>query len=645
MTDTIDHGTPDSSTSEQNHHAPPSSAPPEGATGGDNAEAGKRPRRRRSRGRSGGRGSPDAPRGDDAPATHHADNAAGAESPAPAAERSDAEGAAGAPDMADPARRKRRRRRGRGKGGSDGPAQQDGAAAATAETATPRPARNRGPSNEEWEEIFNQQTFTDLGLRSSVVKGCEAAGFKHPTKIQAQLIPLVLAGKDIIGQSRTGTGKTAAFGLPLFNGAVRDLPFQSFILAPTRELALQIAAELQELGKFTPIRVSAVYGGQEVRKQAQQLNAGPEIIVATPGRLLDMKERGHLNFNNVKYIILDEVDRMLDIGFRDDIKRILSQIKSPHQTVFVSATISDEIERLARSFMKDPEKIVTSGGSLTVSLVEQHYISVEPWDKRRLLLHVLTHEDPDLTVVFCRMKRTVDDLRDYLHAKGIDAHAIHGDMYQGKRNSVMNRLRTGQLGVLVASDLAARGLDVDGISHVVNYDLPDDPEVYIHRIGRTARAGRGGVAWSLVTPEQGPLLTQIEKLANTHIPEKQYPDFQPGPLPQHVAAQRQRDKEVVQVKRQSLNRFAPKAAAPGAAPTSNPAPKSAPASQGPSAPKAPPPVASAPDPSKFPGGLIPTRLPPKGLGGRVKTSRSMRSAPVETPPPVGPAPGADSAAS
>jgi ATP-dependent RNA helicase DeaD len=433
-------------------------------------------------------------------------------------------GGGGAPDLGDPDRRRRRRGgRGRGRGdgsrdgqhaGSgghgghggqrhDGPRSNDHSHDEDGPPIAPRPKRERAerePSGKEWDEIFNQQTFADLGLRNSVVKGCEEAGFKHPTKIQAQLIPLVIAGKDVLGQSRTGSGKTAAFGLPLFHGAVRGLAFQSFILAPTRELALQIAAELTELGKFTPIKVSAVYGGQEVRKQAAQLDANPEIIVATPGRLMDMRERGYLHFNNAKYVVLDEVDRMLDIGFRDDIKKILSSIKSEHQTVFVSATISDEIEKLARTFMKEPEKIITAGGSLTVSLVDQYYISVEPWDKRRMLLHLLTHEDPELTVVFCRTKRTVDDLCEYLRDKGVDAHSIHGDMYQGKRNTVMKRLRDGTLGVLVASDLAARGLDVDGISHVVNYDLPEDPEVYIHRIGRTARAGRGGVALGLLAP-------------------------------------------------------------------------------------------------------------------------------------------------
>lgn len=482
----------------------------------------------------------------------------------------------------------------------------------------PRRSRTKlPPSDEHWEEIFEGKSFAELGLRSSVLKGVEAAGFTNPTKIQSELIPLMIAGKDILGQSRTGTGKTAAFGLPLYQCAVRDVPFQSLILAPTRELAIQIAAELQELGRFTPIRVSAVFGGQAVHTQARNLERGPEIIVATPGRLMDMVERGHLNLNSVKFAILDEVDRMLDIGFRDDIKKILGSIKGPHQTVFVSATISGEIEKLARQYMKDPEKLVTTGGSLTVSLVEQHYVAVEPWDKRPMLRYVLTHEEPDLTVVFCRTKRTVDELARYLSDKGIDAHPMHGDMYQGKRNSIMKRLREGQLGVLVASDLAARGLDVDGISHVVNYDLPEDPEVYIHRIGRTARAGRRGVAWSLVTPEQGELLTAIEMLANTHIPEKKYPDFKPSPVPSDVRARRDHDTQRLEQKR-TINRAGPPTL-PAAAPP--------PAAGG---------VKVSADPSKFPGGIVPTKLPPRMLGGRVKTSRSMRGTPSPNPAPPPP---------
>jgi ATP-dependent RNA helicase DeaD len=443
-------------------------------------------------------------------------------------------------------------------------------------------------------DIFAEGTsFADLGLRNSVLKGVEAMGFKHPTAIQAQLIPVALQGRDILGQAKTGTGKTAAFGLPLFNMATRELPLQTLILAPTRELAIQIAGELTELGRFTPIRVAAIYGGQRISAQMDKLRKDPEIIVGTPGRVMDMVERGHIHFRNIRFVVLDEVDRMLDIGFREDIRRILSQCPAQRQTVFVSATIAGDIEKLARQYMRDPVKLVSASGSLTVDLVQQFHLPVAPWDKKRLLAHLLTHEEPALTVVFCRLKRACDDLAKYLSSKGIDAHAIHGDLPQGKRNKIMAQLHAGQLEVLIASDLASRGLDVEGISHVINYDLPDDVELYIHRIGRTARAGRGGVAWSFVTPEQGPLLTQIEKLINTEIPKLDYPDFKPGPVPDFIAREQQQRRHAaenkvgrIEAQKQQLRT-----------------------------------TIAAPDPTKFPGGIVPTKLPEKRMFGRIRSTR------------------------
>lgn len=455
-------------------------------------------------------------------------------------------------------------------------------------------------------EVFADVTFDELGLRNSVMKGVQAAGYERATFIQSTLIPAILAGKDVLGQAKTGSGKTAAFGLPLFHMATRNLAFQTIVLCPTRELAIQISKELTDFGQFTPIRVCAVYGGQPIPTQVKQLEKGPEIIVATPGRLLDLVERRKIHYENIMFIVLDEVDRMLDIGFRDDIRRILSSIRSEeHQTIFVSATISDEIENLARTFMRENvEKVVTAAGSLTVDVVDQLYISVNRWDKKRLLLHMLTHEEPALTLVFCRTKRMVDDLTEYLTKHDIDAYAIHGDMHQTKRNRVMDRLRSGRLGVLVASDLAARGLDVDDISHVINYDPPEDPEIYIHRIGRTARAGREGIAWSLITPEEGPLLTAIEKLANIEIPERKYPDFKPGPVPDKIRAERhalEKSRETTATQ----SRYA-----------------------GPTAPA----PASVKDEHRFPGGLVPRKMPPKRIGGRVSTSRSKRSGPAPAPP-------------
>ncbi len=494
-------------------------------------------------------------------------------------------------------KRRRRRRKGDGEGGtpeSNSQAKSEGAARDPRDSTRRRGgAKAIDPSSAK--HLFSESSFAELGLRNSVLKGVEGQGYKAPTHIQSQLIPVVLEGNDVLGQARTGSGKTAAFGLPLFHMAQRALAFQSIVLVPTRELAIQIANELTNFGKHTPIRVTAIYGGESVRKQQAELANDPEIIVATPGRLMDLVERGDLHLKHVRFVVLDEVDRMLDIGFRDDIRKILGQIKTDHQTVFVSATISDEIEKLANRFMENPVRITSVAGALTVEMVKQHYLPVERWDKKRLLVHLLTHEDPDLTLVFCSTKRMVDDLAKFLNDKGIDTRAIHGDMPQSKRNAVMKHFRSGTLGVVVASDVAARGLDVEGISHVVNYDIPEDPEIYVHRIGRTARAGQEGVAWTFVSSEEGRLLTAVEKLANIEIPRLEYPDFKPGDIPHSV-----REK---QVRREQLAATAPK-------PTSKNIASS------------PPPSSAKADPNRFPGGLVPAKMPPRTIGGRVRTSRS-----------------------
>ena len=444
------------------------------------------------------------------------------------------------------------------------------------------------------ETFDTTKTFADLGLPASVLQGVDAAGFKHPTKIQSALIPVAMSGKDVIGQAKTGTGKTAAFSLPVLGLLQPGDQFGALVLVPTRELAIQVCREVEELGGHTGIKAIPVYGGKPMRAQAQALESHPEIIVGTPGRVMDMHQRGLLPYNQFKVVILDEVDRMLDIGFREDIRKILGAMKQRPQTIFVSATISPEIEKLARSYMKSPEKIVTTEKSLTVSAVDQSWLTVEPWDKRKLLHHLLKHEEPALTIVFCRMKKTVDQVAEYLTKHGIDAHAMHGDMYQTKRDKVMDQLRGGSLGVLVASDLASRGLDVDDISHVINYDVPEDPEIYIHRIGRTARAGRHGVAWTFIQPDQGDLLSGIEMLANIEIPQKQYPDFTPGPIPVDVSSYREAEK-----RRREESASAKSRMATAVAPT----------------------AAKAADPNAFPGGVVPSAMPMKRLGGVVRTRR------------------------
>ncbi len=464
------------------------------------------------------------------------------------------------------------------------------------------------------EGVFDEAAdFANLGLRNSVLKGLAEMGFSKPTMIQAKMIPVALTGRDVLGQAKTGTGKTAAFGLPLIHMCGKDTQFQALILAPTRELAIQITDEINELAKHTPIRAVTLYGGQSIQAQSRQLETGSHIIVGTPGRVLDMLGRGLFHLKNIRFAVLDEVDRMFDIGFRDDIRRILDMCPRPgtppegRQTIFVSATISDEVERLARKHMHDPVKLMSTAGSLTASLVKQFHIPVAQWDKKRMLLHVLTHEEPALTLVFCRLKRTVDELAKGLTVRGIEAHAMHGDMSQGKRNSTMKQLKDGKLAVVICSDLASRGIDVEGVSHVINFDLPDDPELYIHRIGRTARAGKGGLAYSLVTPQQGDLLTSIEMLINAEIPRLEYPDFvgNEPPAGWREESSSGRPEGGLQLERPEGHVEAPP-----------PPPKQSRMEQ---ASKLELP-ASGPgqvDATKFPGGIVPTKLPPKRLFGKM----------------------------
>jgi ATP-dependent RNA helicase DeaD len=452
------------------------------------------------------------------------------------------------------------------------------------------------------EETFDKsQDFASMGLRDSVLKGVTEAGFENPSDIQAALIPMVLAGKDVMGQAKTGTGKTAAFGLPILHLADPEISQQALILVPTRELAAQVASELDALGKYTPIRTTTIIGGESMRHQSKSLEKGGHIMVGTPGRIMDMHARKQISFDHLKFVVLDEVDRMLDIGFREDIRQILGGIYCDHQTIFVSATIEDEIEKLARRFMsKDAEKIQTAGDVLTVALVDQKYYSVEPWDKQAMLLHLIRHEELDTTVVFCRTKATVHRLTTYLNRKKIEAREIHGDMPQKKRSSVMKSMREKKLNVLVASDLAARGLDIDHITHVINYDLPEDPDVYIHRIGRTARAGRRGAAWSFVTSDQGGLLTDIEKLAGVMIEKSECPEFTPGPIPDDVRETREQATKVQQSLEEATKaRYAPPTPAATLANT----------------------LSEEQLKAMFPDGNIPQNLPSRNLGARFKRKR------------------------
>jgi ATP-dependent RNA helicase DeaD len=413
------------------------------------------------------------------------------------------------------------------------------------------------------------EAFEKLGVRPSILRALAEAKFVTPSEIQVMLIPRALAGVDILGQARTGTGKTAAFAIPILQKATKGLATQAIILVPTRELAVQVETEIKRLGEFTPIRTVAVYGGQRISAQMKFLKHGPEILVGTPGRVIDLLDRRIINFGNIRFVVLDEVDRMLDIGFRDDIRNILSRIKgmkrrvpddaregadsrdttpsggseadpaaaeeaNSHQTMFVSATISDEIDRLARRYMREPvEKLIAPGADEkpTVEEVEQWYFSVNAWDKYRLLRILLERENPDLAIVFCKTKRGAEKLAKKLHADHIECREIHGNLAQNKRERVMKNFRTGKFDVLIATDLASRGIDVADISHIINYDVPEDPEVYVHRVGRTARMGAQGKAFTFIQKDQGEELTRIENLINIVLPQATLEGFEATPPP------------------------------------------------------------------------------------------------------------------
>lgn len=557
---------------------------------GESGEAGGVKKRRRRR-----RGKKPAGEGADAPESGDAADAVASEDAGDSAGDNNSDRSDGGSDGDDGAPKKKRRRK---RKPAAAPAAGEDFDPETESVPAPRRMTTKPKAGWSGESFELGQTFDDLGLKDEILSAIKGLGFEHPTKIQSELVPLALTGVDILGQAKTGTGKTAAFALPLLNMIRKGDRSSALILAPTRELAVQIKQDFDDLGSKTGLKAVAIYGGQSIRVQADRLAKGPEIIVGTPGRIQDMVQRGYLNLHDVKFAVLDEVDRMFDIGFREDIRRILKMCPEDRQTIFVSATFTDEIESLARRYMHTPTKLVVSSGSLTVELVTQGYVTVEPWDKKRMLAHLLTHEEPALTLVFCRMKRTVDDVVRYLSRKNIEAHAIHGDMTQGKRNTVMNQFRSGQLAVLVASDLASRGIDVEGITHVVNFDLPDDPDLYVHRIGRTARAGREGHAWSLVTPKQGPLLTDIEMLVNTEIPRMDYPNFEARERPEDWKDEPSGGRPIYEVKGAKVehkNRF--ETEAPPAAESMTDAQKAA----------------------KFPGGIVPSKLPPKLLRGRAKT--------------------------
>lgn len=360
--------------------------------------------------------------------------------------------------------------------------------------------------------------FSELGLSDSLLKAIKRSGYEEATPIQEQTIPMVLEGKDVIGQAQTGTGKTAAFGLPIIeNVDTENLNIQAIIISPTRELAIQTQEELYRLGKDKHVRVQVVYGGADIRRQIKSLKQHPQILVGTPGRLRDHINRHTVKLDHIKALVLDEADEMLNMGFLEDIESIIKETPDDRQTLLFSATMPPEIKRIGVQFMSDPETVRIKAKELTTDLVDQYYIRARDYEKFDIMTRLIDVQDPDLTIVFGRTKRRVDELSKGLIARGYNAAGIHGDLTQDKRSKIMWKFKNNELDILVATDVAARGLDISGVTHVYNYDIPSDPDSYVHRIGRTGRAGHHGVSLTFVTPNEIDYLHEIEKLTRVRM--------------------------------------------------------------------------------------------------------------------------------
>ncbi|MRH43636.1 DEAD/DEAH box helicase [Aquibacillus halophilus] len=369
-------------------------------------------------------------------------------------------------------------------------------------------------------------TFNELNISKPIMKALEKMGFEEATPIQEQTIPLGMQGKDVIGQAQTGTGKTAAFGIPMIEKIDQNVKkIQGLVVAPTRELAIQVSEEIHRLGKFKGVRALPVYGGQHMDRQIRALKDGPHIVVATPGRLLDHIRRKTINISNVHTAVLDEADEMLNMGFIDDIRDILKSIPEERQTLLFSATMPKEIRDIASTLMKQPEEVKVKSKEMTVSNIAQFFVEVHEKQKFDTLTNLLDTHTPALAIIFGRTKKRVDEVTEGLHARGFRAEGIHGDLTQGKRMSVLNKFKTGKIEILVATDVAARGLDISGVTHVYNLDVPQDPESYVHRIGRTGRAGKTGEAISFITPREIPHLHLIEKVTKSKIKRLQAPSM------------------------------------------------------------------------------------------------------------------------
>lgn len=366
--------------------------------------------------------------------------------------------------------------------------------------------------------------FSELNLRPQLLQAVSELGYTQPTPIQIGVIPAMLAGHDIVGQAQTGTGKTAAFALPILHNLTDDqAALQALIVTPTRELALQVAKAISDYGRHQKVRVLAVYGGQPYGQQIYRLKKGVDIVVGTPGRLIDLMERKVLALGGLRTLVLDEADEMLSMGFIEDVETILKETPGSRQTALFSATLPPEIRRLAGQYLREPQNVTIQRPQLTVAAIEQRYYLVNEPDKLAALTRLFETENITSALIFARTRAGTGELANELAVRGFPAEALNGDLSQDAREQVLNRFRNRQITVLVATDVAARGLDIDDISHVFNYDLPLDSEVYVHRIGRTGRAGKTGVALTLVTPREKYRLQQIERFTRQTITPAKLP--------------------------------------------------------------------------------------------------------------------------
>ena len=372
---------------------------------------------------------------------------------------------------------------------------------------------------------MENKKFCDLGLKENVLKAIDDMGFEEPSKIQAEVIPVLLEGNDVIGQAQTGTGKTLAFGAPILSSLVKiEGKINSIILTPTRELAIQVNDELNRIAKHTKVRLLPVYGGQPIERQITALRRGVDIVVGTPGRVMDLMRRKILDLSNINFLVLDEADEMLNMGFIEDIEEIISNCSKERQTMLFSATMPSEIKKLAKRYMKEDTKHISIvKNEMTVSTVQQFYYEIKHKDRFESLCRILDAEEPSTAIIFCKTKRGVDELVEAMQSRGYNVEGMHGDMNQNQRMNTLRKFKEGNLDFLTATDVAARGIDVENVTHVINYDLPQDTESYVHRIGRTGRAKKEGTAYTLVTAREYTTLKQIERATKGKIKRKEIP--------------------------------------------------------------------------------------------------------------------------